>query len=367
MDAAAEDTERREAVWRSCERFLSFAPARVADVLTRLAGRASDRDSDRYGQGDHVRQFEQRVASLVGHEEAVFLPSGTMAQQIALRVWADRRGTTTVAFHPLCHLEAHEEQGYAHLHRLHARLLGHRDRLIELTDLEEIAEPVAALLLELPQRDLGGRLPEWDDLLAQTEWARQRGVALHLDGARLWQCGPYYGRPTEEVGGLFDSVYVSFYKDLGGIAGCALAGPPEVVAEARVWQVRHGGRLAGLDPLVLSAEAGLDERLPRMGTYYEKALDLARALGEHPGVEVAPDPPQTPMMHLFLRGDPARLTEAALALAEERRVWLFGRLAPSPLPGFQRLELTVTEATLELPTEEIAALFAELFERAASA
>ena len=354
------------AVLAECDRFISFRPRRPHEVLAALAELTSpDLEPDTYGRGSVVDELEDRVAALLGHEAAVVMPTGTMAQQIALRIWTERRGSQTVAFHPTCHLERHEEGGYARLHGLHARLVGHPDALIGLADLEDVHEPLGALLLELPQRDLGGRLPGWEDLVAQTAWARERGTAVHLDGARLWQCSPWYGREYAEIAGLFDSVYVSFYKDLGGFAGCALAGPSEFVEEARVWQVRHGGRLAVLWPIAVAAAAGLD-RLPRMPAYYEKAVEVAAALVRHPLVDVAPDPPQTPMVHLFLRADADALGAAALEVARERHVWLFRRVAPTPLPGVQRLELTVSEPTLELATEEIAELFAEVLERAGS-
>src|ERR671937_2565271 len=221
-----------ESIWRQSER-----------VLGTIHPRDLDADRDRYGGGPAAERLEARVAELLGKEAAAWFPSGTMAQQIALRIHADRRGTRVVAFHPLCHLDSHEERGYEHLHRLHAALLGERERLIEPADLEQLREPIAALLLELPQRDLGGRLPPWDELVTLCHKARERGAALHLDGARLWQCGPFYERGLDAIAALFDTVYVSFYKDLRAPAGCALAGPQDVVDEARVWRIRHGGRL----------------------------------------------------------------------------------------------------------------------------
>jgi threonine aldolase len=81
-------------------------------------------------------------------------------------------------------------------------------------------------------------------------------VALHLDGARLWECRPFYGRDYAQIAGLFDSVYVSFYKTLGGIAGAALAGPADVIAEARVWQRRQGGNLVRLFPCWSETKGG---------------------------------------------------------------------------------------------------------------
>jgi len=235
-------------------------------------------------------------------EAAAWFPSGTMAQQVALRIHADRLGRRAVAFHPHCHLDTHEERGYAVLHNLHAVLLGQRDRLMTPADLEAVAEPLAAVLVELPQRDLGGQLPAWDDLVSLCEVARAKGAALHLDGARLWQCGPFYGRELAEIAALFDTVYVSLYKDLGAGAGCMLLGPAETVAEARVWRVRHGGRMFRVAPYLEAAEQGLGEVLPEMPRLVERAKELAAALVSE-GVEVIPEPPQTSMFHAVRDGE----------------------------------------------------------------
>jgi threonine aldolase len=94
---------------------------------------------------------------------------------------------------------------------------------------------------------------------------------VHLDGARLWQCEAAYDRPLAEIAALFDTVYVSFYKDLGALAGCCLAGPEDVVADAREWRHRHGGTLFALWPYAASALAGLRSRLRRMARYRSHA------------------------------------------------------------------------------------------------
>ena len=176
-----------------------------------------------------------------------------------------------------------------------------------LNDLKSVAEPLAALLLKLPQREIGGQLPTWEELTALVGWARERGVPTHLDGARLWEGQPFYGREYAEIAALFDTVYVSFYKVLNGIAGAILAGPADVIAEARVWQRRHGGNLVHLYPYVLSAQKGLDQHLDRMNAYWSRAKEIAAALTVFPQIEIVPDPPQTNMMHLFLQGERDRL------------------------------------------------------------
>jgi len=356
------------AVYAACERFVSGDVPEWSNpkaMLERLAARLEPSTRpDHYGRGELVERLERRVAELLGKDAAVFFVSGTMAQQIALRLHSDRRRSRGIAFHATAHLQLYEQFGHEHLHDLHGVIVGSPHRLIERADLEAIREPVAALLLELPQRELGGRLPDWDALLAQADWARVRDIALHLDGARLWEAAPYYGRSHAEIAALFDTVYVSFYKGLGGIAGCALAGPGELLDEARVWAIRHGGRVYSLYPQVLSAELGLDRALPQMEACYRHAVALGAELAKRDWIDVVPDPPQTPMLHLYLRGDRERLVEAALDVAEERRTWLFGRLADSPLPELHMVELQVCEPGLALSAEEAGALFDEVRERA---
>jgi threonine aldolase len=355
----------RKRIVAQCERFVTgwTAPRDPAEVFRRLAERAGPR-MDIYGGGDSVKHLESRVAKLLGKEAGVLFPSGTMAQPIALRIWCDRSGCSTVGFHPQCHLDVHEERGYEHLHGLHARPIGERDRLITRAALDKVSEPLGALLLELPQRDLGGQLPTWRDLRAQTTWARRRGVALHLDGARLWQCGPFYKRPLSEIAALFDTVYVSLYKDLAGLGGCVLAGPKDVIAEARVWRIRHGGRLSTYEPMALSAEQGLDELLPQMPAFVRKARRLGAALARIDGVDVVPNPPQAAMFHVHVRGDLERLEDALFDIAKETRTLIAGYFAPTAVPGVQMSEIGVGPATLEIPTAEIAELYTELVKRA---
>jgi threonine aldolase len=344
------------ALFLNCERFLSgHGIRRPADELADLAREAADTlEADHYGEGAIIEDFEREIAGLLGKESAVFMPSGTMAQQIALRIWSERKNCSTVAFHPLCHLEVDEEKAYQYLHGLRARLVGEPQRLLTLEDLRKIAEPIAALLLELPQRYIGGQLPEWEQLVAQAEWAREHGAALHMDGARLWESGPYYERSYAEIAALFDSVYVSFYKGVGGIAGATLAGPADFIGEARVWLRRHGGNLIRLYPYVLAARAGLRQRLERFPAYHERAKQVAAALRTVPGVVVKPETPQTHMMHVYLPGDMDQLLAASLDIARDERVGLFRGLWPTELPGYTKFELAVGDATFTLSDEEIA-------------
>jgi len=195
--------------------------------------------------------------------------------------------------------------------------------------------------------------------------ARERGIALHLDGARLWEAAPFYERSYAEIAGLFDSVYVSFYKGLGALAGAALAVAAELIAEARVWQRRHGGNVVTLHPFVVSAELALAERLSRIPAYRDHARALAAALATVDRIEIVPDPPQTPLFHILLRGERERLADAALSVAEERKVFLFADPSPTTSPRWQRHEVMVGDVTLLLEPGEVRDLYVEILARVA--
>ena len=334
----------------SCTRWLGGHGLPTAGDL--LASIPPDTAVDRYGEGGVVAELEAEVAGLLGTEAAAYLPSGTMAQQAVLRVHAGRRGRSAVLFHPMCHLDQHEGQALERLHGLVGRPVGDRNRLLELDDLAAVGEPPAALVLELPQRDLGGQLPTWEDLQSQVAWARDRGAAVHLDGARLWEASAGYGRPPAEVSGLFDTTYVSFYKGIGALAGCCLAGPRDVVAEVREWRARMGGTLFGMWPGAASALSLLRPRLERMPAYLEHARALADGLRGLDGVTVVPDPPQTPMLHLLLRTPREAALDAVRGLAREG-LWTWPGVVRTDDPGQVRVELSVGEATCRLSPQEV--------------
>jgi threonine aldolase len=323
-----------------------------------LATIPADTTLDTYGQGGVVAGLEAEICRLLAKPAAVFLPSGTMAQQAVLRVHADARGRRTVVFHPMCHLDQHEEQGYQRLHGLIGRPAGGRERLMTLEDLTAIAEDPAALLIELPQRDIGGQQPAFDDLTAHVAWATERGAAAHLDGARLWESAAGYERPPAEIAALFDTVYVSFYKGIGALPGCCVAGPDHVMAQVREWRRRMGGTLHGLWPSAASALACLAVRLPRFPAYLEHARAIAAAMADVPGVTVIPDPPQVPMMHLLLRLSKEDFAAAARRLAKDRGIWMPPTCMPTADPAVQRIELSVGDGTMEFPAAELAEIFA---------
>jgi threonine aldolase len=354
------DDEIRQRRAQCTDTFHGNGFGRPAELLISIP---PDAEPDMYGDGGVVAELEHHVAEVLGKPAAVFLPSGTMAQAAVLRVHADRRTSRTVVWHPHCHLASHESGAYQRLHNLVGRAAGEHERLLAIGDLNAVAEPVAALLLEVPQRDLGGQLPAWEELERQTEWARDRGAASHLDGARLWEASAGYDRSPAEVAELFDTVYVSFYKGVGALSGCCVAGSEQDVAEVREWRHRLGGTLFGLWPAAASALTKLAPALAEMPARLEHARAIATALGPVPTVRVLPDPPQTPMMHLLLTTTAEAYAVRAEQLADETQFWVWPRAAATGDPEVVRCELAVGEATMRHKPSFIAETLAWLTQK----
>lgn len=344
------DPARTRAVSAVCTERLSGHVRRTpAEQLALLADEAArGGEVDVYGEGGVVAEVEAQVAELLGAEAAVLLPSGTMAQQAALRVHADARARRRVAMHPTAHPQLWEDDALPVLHGL-------------VPVGEDDLDGAAALLLELPRRETGGHLLPHADLVALATRVHDAGAALHLDGARLWECAPAYGDAWGSLGALADSVYVSLYKGLGGTAGALLLGGQDLLQQARVWRHRHGGTLPALWPLALAARAGLREHLPRMAEYAQHADALADAV-EAAGLAVAVRP-QTPLLHVLLPGRPESLVEALLVVSEASGVFLGGSVRPRT--GAGALEVHVGEAGVRVAPERAAQLLAEVAERAA--
>jgi threonine aldolase len=336
----------------------------MRERLLALAARpeADAEEPDVYGEGGPVAELERRVAELLGMPAAKWVPKGVIAQQAALRAWTQRSGRSTVALHPLSHIDHDEQSAYERLHGLRPIRLG-RYSPYTVEDLDAARELPGVVTVELPLRMAGLLLPSWEELVAISQWCRERGVPLHLDGARLWESAPYYDRPLAEIAALADSVYVSFYKALGGLAGCALAGAPEFHADCAPWLHRHGAQLFHAYPQALAALDGLDVQLPKLGAFRERAIDLAAAIGELDGVFVTPQPPHVNAFHLYLPGTPDTLRERHLEVAAATGDWLFGTFAASPAHGQSVVEVQVDEATADFTDAEVVERIGQLIGR----
>ncbi|CAM3082385.1 beta-1,3-galactosyltransferase [Corallococcus sp. ZKHCc1 1396] len=318
--------------------------------------------SDVYGSGDFVQAFEKRVADLLGFEDACFMPTGTMGQLIALRIQADASGVRTVGVHPSSHHVLHEDDSYAVLHQLRAVYLGPWTRPLLAEDVAQAKEALGTVSVELPVRWLGGQLPTWEQLTALKRACRERKVKLHMDGARLWESQPFYGRSYADICRGFDSVYVSFYKQVGGIGGAMLVGGRDFIRESRVWRHRHGGNLYQLAPYVASAAMRLDPALAAIPGYVKRAKALTALLAADPRVTVLPQPVQTNMFHVFLRGSPGAYTRQRDRIAREDKVWVAGGFGQTRVPGVVSTELQVGEGLGSLGDAEAARAFLRLLD-----
>ncbi len=337
-------------------------PRQPHAVLSAMLARV-DADTPADGAEGPVAALEARITDLLGTAAALFFPTGTMAQQVALRIHAERRNRLAWAGHPQSHLEVWEKHGYQVVHGLRFHPVGDRHAMMGRADLDAVAEPLAAVVWELPQRDIGGQLPTWDDLCEQVAAARGRGAAAHLDGARLWEAQPFYDRPHAEIAGLFDSVYVSLYKGLQGVRGAVLAADADTVAQAAVWRSRLGGSIPDAWPLALAALIGLDDLLPRMPAFRDHAVAIAAAINADGTARAWPDPPQTPLFHVHVPAGKAALERAQAALIAQTGVQVFGYARSAPDPGRCSFEISVGQNAMDFAPDEVVDLIHQLLDQ----
>jgi threonine aldolase len=319
-------------------------------------------ESDNYGSGKVIEDFQDQMATYLGKEKAVFFPSGTMAQQVALRIWCDKKGLKKVAYHPLCHLEIHEQDGLKELHHIESILLADKSRTIQLADVLSMKEDVACILLELPQREIGGTLPDYQDLEAISIYCREKGIKLHLDGARLYETLPYYRKSAAEICKLFDSVYVSLYKGIGGIAGAILAGDEAFSNESKVWKTRHGGNLISLYPYILSADYYFKHRQHKMEQYYEEAKELAGFYNQCQAVATKPLEPVSNMFHVHFDMPKEKVEAVLINIYKETSIGLTTYLKESSETSCY-YEVSIGDRYSNIPKDEIRKVFQLLDER----
>lgn len=246
-------------------------------------------DRDFYGTGEHKQHFEQHIAKLFGKEHGLFFITGIQAQLAALKVHADRAGKNKLAWQITSHLEGAEQSAYKELYGLDRVLLGSDpDNLATVDEITKVlhlaeAERPAAILIELPNRELGCQTYSYDDLCTISKACREAGVKFHLDGARIWEIEPYfqhhYNKTFSDIGNLFDTLYVSFYKGLRGACGAMLVAPDaDFIAEAKKWQRRAGGNMFQSTYEVVDCQRGFNEMVGTFGAKWAKMAEVVDAV-----------------------------------------------------------------------------------------
>jgi threonine aldolase len=336
-------------------------PAETMTLLATAAHELGIEEWDRYGEDGAVGRLETELAELLGKPAAVFFVSGVMAQQAVLRIWCERRRSWRVAIPDLAHQLRHETDGPRLLQGFRFETLTEGWETATADHLRKIpgVGDLAAVQLELPLREAGCLLPSWDELTAFSGAARELGVPLHADGARLWESQPHLDRPLPEITALFDSVYVSFYKGLRAMAGAAVVCDEGVAAELRAWRQRMGGTLFSMTPYALSALVGLRDELPRVRESVAWAAELAKELVDR-GFRLQPDPPHTNTFLVFADGDPDAISERVVAFMEKQKVAPCGRWRPALAPGVAMTEVTIHAAALDKDPATVAGWYAGL-------
>ncbi|NII09699.1 aminotransferase class I/II-fold pyridoxal phosphate-dependent enzyme [Oleiagrimonas sp. C23AA] len=351
----------------SCHLILSRpSPPSAAQTLARLAQLPQATDAvDVYGEGGAVAELEQATLAHLDKPAGLFFIKGVTAQLCVLRAYAQARSCNNVVIHPLSHIGMDEASAVERVAGLQPIRLG-RTLPFTAAQLDALTEPLAAVVVELPLRRAGYLLPDIDELHAISRWCREHQVPLHFDGARLWEAAAGYGLSLAELAGLADSVYVSYYKGLGGLGGALVAGSESFVASLKVWKTRYGGDLFTAYPQAISALDGLQHRLPRLPEFVSRARALATALADIPGLVIHPHTPHTNAFQLWLPGTPASLAEQHRHFAQEHGVWLFDAFAEAPLYGYAMTEVEIGPMSDHYRIEDTAAAIRQFAGIAAS-
>lgn len=340
----------------SCKQDLSFPFHKPESSSSRLSAiqafmEEHDFDTEYFGSGGATAFLERKTADIFGKEAALWCPTGTMAQGIAAQIYARKTGNNRLLLHPTSHLLLHENDGYQHAHHLEALQIGNWDGAVTSDLLDEGA---ACAFVELPQRHNGGLLPSWKQLITLKKRADDLGLALHLDGARIWSCRPFYNnRSYADIADGFSSAYVSLYKDIGAIGGAVLLGDKDFISEAEVWRSRLGGLMIEPWPMVCDALRLLDRRLDQMPAFVSHARDLAVRLQQLDHIRLEPEIPHVNMFHMRLPCSAQKAEAARDAAARETGIWLASRFWDYEDADQCSMEVTIGEKALAVPVDEL--------------
>ncbi len=326
-----------------------------AETFARMAAWSEQHQvqHDTYGEGELVQSFESKIAALLGIEAGLFCITGTLTQVTALRMACEERGSPLVALHASSHILVHEKSNFQLLDHFKAVQVGNPYRPWTLRDLQAQPEKIAAAQYELPMREIGGQLPDWEELNAIKAHCRQQDIHLHMDGARLWEAAAGYGRSLAEVSAGFDTVYVSFYKGIAGLGGAMLLGSVDFIAKARVWMHRQGGSVFRRSPYVVAAAMQFDQRLAALPACFARTLWLFEELRAYPEFKTNPAAPQCNMLHLYLPTDRDTAITIRNRIAQEHGIWLFNNAVHTALPGQCMFEWYVGDNLLAMDDEKL--------------
>jgi threonine aldolase len=288
----------------------------TAGMRAAMAG--AEVGDEQRGQDPTTTALEERVAELLGHEAAVFLPSGTMCNAIAFRLHA-RPGGDEVILDRTSHPVNFEAGGPAQLAGLMIRALDGEAGIYSARQLEDAVRapgdrhaPRSRLVsVEQTTNHGGGRIWSLERIREVLETAAAHGLRSHLDGARLMNAVVASGVPASDYASGFDTAWLDFSKGLGAPVGAVLAASHELIAEAWRWKQMLGGALRQSGILAAACAYALDHHVERLAEDHENAAWLARGLAAIPGVSIDPGAVETNIV--IFEVDDARGLVAQLA------------------------------------------------------
>lgn len=339
----------------------AFTPFKPAELFEKLAqSDYAQLPSDVYGEGGASEVVVDRLKSLFGTSDVRFCIKGMIAQMAALRTAVERQGNHVVAIHRMTHFDIDEMEAVEILHPVQFRRVGTAYQPFTVDDLDKLGELPGVVSVELPVRRAGYKLTSFDELVRISDWCRLRGVHFHLDGARIFGVAEAYGKSLAEIMALCDSLYCSFYKELGNIGGCALLADEVFLAESDVWFTRHGGQVPFEFPQAITALIGLDEFLPRIGEYIAFAKVLAAAFNKIEGVRTVPVVPETPNFMVHIEAAQTALDAAFEQQIEADKVWLSGYTLPTMYDEVQAIDVAIGAGSMSLSVDEWADYLAQI-------
>lgn len=314
---------------------------------------------DVYGEDPTVKALERRTAELLGKEAALFVPSGTMANQIAIGVHC-APGDELICGET-AHVYVWEGGAIARLWGATARTLPGDLGMISAKDLTGKIRPddghyvrTRLVCLENTHNRAGGRVHPVEDVSAISRWAHSQGLAMHLDGARLMNAVVASGTAADVWASHFDTVSICFSKGLGAPVGSALAGSADLIKKAhRLRKVLGGGmRQAGV--LAAAALHSLDHHIDRLEIDHANAQILAQAVGQTVGLRLESGPVETNLVWIAV--DPSLGSAADLVGRLKSEGVLVSALGPQVVRACTHLD--VSRDDVLLAAEAIRALSA---------
>lgn len=249
----------------------------------RAAMAQADVGDDVFGEDPSVTRLQERIAGLTGKEAALFVPSGTMSNQLGCRVHC--QPGDEVILEANCHIYAYEQGGLAQLSQISTRTVPGEQGVFRVEQLEGLVRPdnphcvrTRLLCVENTHNRGGGRIWPIDTLRSVCEWAARHGLARHLDGARLFNAAVATGIAADEWSRSFETVSICFSKGLGAPVGSALCGPRDLIAKAHRARKLFGGGMRQAGVLAAAALYALEHHIDRLAEDHAHAQRLAATI-----------------------------------------------------------------------------------------